>query len=214
MTAIKTRRSRSLVLEDIDWQTYSRLLRIFAERPSIRLAYDRGRLEIMSPLRKHEKLNRSLGRFVFILADELDLPMESGGSSTYRRRKKLRGLEPDDSYWIANASKVRNKDRIDLKVDPPPDIAIEVDLTHSSLNRMDIYAALNVPEIWRYADSSLAFLILGEEGKYAEGGSLSFPGLKASDLVPFLAQLGVMDEIALFREFREWVRQRIAEGWK
>jgi len=206
--------ARRLRLDDIDWQAYTRLLKVFAERPSIRLAYDRGRLEIMSPLPEHESDADMLGRFVVVLTEELELPIKSGRSTTYRKRLKQRGLEPDNSYWIANEPAVRAKRRIDLKTDPPPDLAIEVDVTHSSLNRMGIYAALQVPEVWRLDENELRFLILGEDGKYQEGPSRSFPGLRASDLPPFLALPGQLEENALVRQFRAWVRQRIAENWK
>jgi Uma2 family endonuclease len=214
MNAIKNRASRRMLLEDIDWQTYSRLLRVFAGRRSIRLTYRRGRLEIRSTHWKHKCANYFLGRFAITLTEEFGLPICTGGSTTYRRRKKMCGLEPDNSYWIANESKVRTNDRINLKVDPPPDLAIDVDVASSSLDRMAIYASLKVPEVWRYDDGTLAFLILSTEGKYAEEGSLSFPGLKSSDLLPFLAKTYVMEENALVREFRAWLRQRITEGWK
>src|ERR1700678_1868187 len=105
MTTVLSPRSTSLLLEDIDWQTYTRLLRIFANRRSIRLTYDRGRLEIMSPRRDHEIDNVMLDRFIFVLAEETGIKINSGGSTTYRRRRKKRGLEPDDSYWIANEAK-------------------------------------------------------------------------------------------------------------
>src|SRR5437899_1434050 len=99
--------AKHLLLTDIDWRTYSRLLRVFAERPSIRLTYDRGKLEIMSPLLEHESGADLLGRFVVVLTEEFDLPIKSGRSTTFRQRRKKRGLEPDNSYWIANEPKVR-----------------------------------------------------------------------------------------------------------
>src|SRR5262245_3005026 len=113
-----------LLLDNVDWGTYTRFLRLFAERPGYRLTYDRGVLEIMSPLLRHDREGRFLGRLVVTLTEELGLPVLSGGSTTFRRRKKKRGLEPDDCFWIANESRIRDKDRIDLRVDPPPDLAI------------------------------------------------------------------------------------------
>ena len=213
-TAMLSPPSQSMLLEDVDWPTYSRLLRVFADRCSVRLTYDRGRLEIMSPRREHEIDNKLLDRFVFILAEELGVEINSGGSTTYRSRRRRRGLEADNSYWIANEPKVRGKRRIDLKVDPPPDLAIEVDLTNSCLDRLSIYAKLKVPEVWRLSGNSLAFLILGEEGDYSEGASVAFPYLKPEDLLRFLALYEQTGEIALVRQFRAWVRQRIAENWQ
>ena len=203
----------------------------------------------MSPRREHEIDNKLLDRFVFILAEELGMEINSGGSTTYRSRRKRRGIEADNSYWIANEAKVRGKRHINLQVDPPPDLAIEVDLTnssldrltrpailslpvaefariqpaeelnsgefsYSSLDRLSIYAKLNVPEVWRLVDKSLAFLILGPDGTYAEGASLSFPMVKSADLLQFLARYEQTGEIALARQFRAWVRQRIADNWQ
>ncbi len=143
-----------------------------------------------------------------------DLPVKAGRSTTFRKRRKRRGLEPDNSYWIANEAHVRGKDEIDLRVDPPPDLAIEVDVTHSSLDRMGIYAKLGVAEVWRLADGQLTFHLLQAKGAYTTGPSRAFPGLNASDLLPFLDLRKQTDETSLVRQFRAWVRQRIADGWK
>jgi Uma2 family endonuclease len=204
----------SLVLEDIDWRMYSRLLRVFAERPAIRLTYDRGRLEIMSPLLQHEVYADLLGRFVVVLTEELGLPIQAGRSTTLRRRRKRRGVEPDHSWWIAHAKEMQGRLELDLKRDPPPDLAVEIDVTHGSLDRMSIYAALGVPEVWRLAEDGLAFHLLQPSGSYVAGPSSTFPGLAAADLGPFLALRAKTDENDMVRQFRAWVRQRIADGWK
>jgi Uma2 family endonuclease len=215
MSTVQTSPVRSFVMEDVDWRTYSRLLRIFEDRPAVRLAYDRGRLEIMSPRPEHEYNKSIFGYFVFILADELGLKFRPGGSTTYRRRRKKRGIEPDDSWWIASESRVRGKLKINLKVDPPPDLAVEVDLTNSSLDRLHIYAALKIPEVWRLDGGCVTFQLLGTDGKYAEASeSLSFPGLKPGDLMHFLALAPHTEAMDLLHQFRAWVRQRIADGWK
>src|SRR5207249_86588 len=109
------------------WNEYSRMLRFFAERPGYRLTYDRGTLEIMSPLFEHEFGADLLGRFVVVLTEEMGLPLQAGRSTTFRSRRMRRGLEADHSWWIAHALQIRGKRRIDLRVDPPPDLAIEVD---------------------------------------------------------------------------------------
>jgi Uma2 family endonuclease len=202
---------RRIVLHDIDWRTYSRLLRLFAERPSIRMAYDRGDLELMSPLFDHESIADLLGRFVVVLTEELGLPVKAGRSTTLRRRRQRRGVEPDNSWWIANEPRVRGRTRIDLRTDPPPDLAVEVDLTSSSLDRMGIYAALGVPEVWRWDEPALTFHVLGPNRRYAEASrSLAFPLLAPTDLLPFLAlRTTPVDENAIVRQFRAWVRSRL-----
>jgi Uma2 family endonuclease len=195
------------VLHDIDWGTYTRLLRAFERRRGFRLTYDRGTLEIMSPLWEHERPAYLLGMFIDVTVQELQLPYEPGRSVTLRRRRKSRGLEPDNCYWIASAGRLAGKTHLDLRVDPPPDLAIEMDVTHSSLDRMSIYAALGIPEVWRVTSEDLTFNIL-EAGVYqARTHSLSFPQLASADLLAFLTQLGHTGTTALVVQFRDWVRQ-------
>jgi Uma2 family endonuclease len=198
------------VLYDIDWKTYTRLLRVFEKSGRrLRLTYDRGTLEIMSPLWVHEAHAKLLGRFIDVLTEELNLPCRLGGSVTLRRRRKQRGLEPDNCYWIASAPILQGKRDLDLRVDPPPDLAIEVDVTSSSISRMGIYSALGVPEIWRLSTGGIAFHIL-EAGAYqVRSNSLSFPQLASADLVPFLAQWGQDDDATIVRHFRDWVKQQL-----
>jgi Uma2 family endonuclease len=213
MPTVPVRRATSqwLLLNNIDWPTYTRLLRIFAERPAARLAYDRGTLEIIGPLYEHDFDADLLGRLVVTLTEELALPIASGGSTALRRRGKQRGLEPDRCYWITNEPRVRGKRRLDLRVDPPPDLALEVDVTHSSLNRMRIYAALRVPEVWRLESLKLMFHVLGGDGNYSESSySRAFPLVTPADLTRFLALRATHDANSIVRQFRAWVRQLIA----
>lgn len=208
IVARSIRRSPAL-LYDIDWPTYSGLLRAFETQRGFRLTYDRGMLEIMSPLWEHEGPSGLLGLFIHVLTEELNLPCRLGGSLTLRRRRKRRGLEPDKCYWIANAPRMQGKRQLNLRVDPPPDLAVEVDVTSSSLDRMGIYAVLGVPEIWRWSTGGLAFHLL-ENGAYqVRPNSLSFPQLAAVDLVPFLVLWGQTDDVSITRQFREWVRQQM-----
>jgi Uma2 family endonuclease len=200
---------QQLVLYDVDWPMYERLLHIFAERPAVRLTYDRGVLEIMSPSSAHEGDAYLLGRFVDVVTEELGMPVKAGRSTTFRRRRKRRGLEPDNSYWIANEPRVRGKRDIDLRTDPPPDLAIEVDITHSSVDRMSIYAAFGVPEVWRLTEEGLSFNVLQPNGRYAESPtSKSFPLVTPADLTRILALRGQVDENAVVAQFRQWVRQQ------
>jgi Uma2 family endonuclease len=201
-----------VVLSDIDWRTYSRLLRTFAERPGIRLTYDHGNLEIMAPLLKHDNDGWILGALVFALTDELGLPVMPGGSTTLRRRLKQRGIEADACFWIANVPRMAGRRQLDLRTDPPPDLAIEIDVTHSSLDRLGIYAALGVPEVWRLVGDTLTFHVLGLDGSYIEShASRSFPLVTPADLLNFLRQVRQIGDVnAVLRQFRDWVRQRRA----
>lgn len=199
----------SVVLEGIDWRTYSRLLRIFAERPRVRLTYDRGSLEILSPVLGHNDDGRFLGDLVYVLTDELDLPLKRGGSTRMRRQLRRRGIEADECFWIANAALMKGKRRLNLRTDPPPDLAIEVDVSRSSLDRLAIYAALKVPEVWRLEGESLTFYVLGPDGTYLVADkSQSFPLLGSDIVLQFLARAREAgDENPVLKEFRQWVRQ-------
>jgi Uma2 family endonuclease len=199
-----------LILYGVPWRTYERALRTFSDRPGVRLAYDRGALEIMTLSHEHENRGRLLARLVVALTEELDLPLKEGGSTTFRRRRRQRGIEPDDCYWIANEAIVRSKDKIDLRYDPPPDLALEIDVTRSSIDRLSIYAALRIPEVWRQQGQVLDFHILGSDGKYAVcSTSRAFPTIASADLLPFIAMRGQLDANAIVRQFRTWVRQHL-----
>src|SRR6266446_9193651 len=114
LPAVSVAPSQSVILHAVSWQTYTRLLKSLADR-HIRLTYDRGVLEIMTLSHEHENAGYFLGRLAVTLTEELSLPIKGGGSTTLRRRKKLRGLEPDDCYWIQNEPSVRGKKTIDLR---------------------------------------------------------------------------------------------------
>jgi len=199
---------QSLLLDNVDWRTYLRFLRLFSERPGFRLTYDRGVLEIMSPSGRHDHFACLLARFVEVLTEELGLTIKSGRTTTFRRRRARRGLEPDNSYWIASEPRVRSVDEVDLRVNPPPDLCIEVDITRSSLNRMSIYATLGVPEVWRLDEQGLTFHALQANRRYlAVDRSLAFPHLSPDDVMRFLGLRLQEEENAIVRQFREWVRQ-------
>jgi Uma2 family endonuclease len=202
-----------VVLHGVAWDEYTRLLWAFAERPSVRLTYDRGELEIMAPLYRHDNPSRFLGHMVRVLTEEFNLPLACGGSTTLRRRRRQRGLEADECFWIANEARIRGRRHVNLRTDPPPDLAIEVDVTNSSLNRMSIYAALQVPEVWRLDNGGLSFHVLQANGRFAPSPvSRSFPQICSTDLTSFFALLGQQEENEILRQFRAWVRQQVAPG--
>jgi Uma2 family endonuclease len=203
-----------LLLSNVDWQTYTRLLHIFAERPGFRLTYDQGELEIMSPSMEHDDDARFLGDLVFVLTEELGLPLKRGGSTTLRRRLRQQGIEADECFWIANAHRMGGRRRLDLRTDPPPDLAIEVDVSHSSMDRLGIYAALGVPEVWRLDGDVLIFYILDAARAYqTAGASRSFPLVTPADLLNFLQQARQAgDENVVVHQFRDWIRQRRASA--
>jgi Uma2 family endonuclease len=213
MSTVKFPSGQRLVLYGVSWREYERMLRAFAHRRAVRLTYDRGTLELMTLSHKHENRSYLLARLVDALTEEMALAVKGGGSTTFKRRKGQRGLEADSCWWIAGEPLVRGKDVIDLRIDPPPDLAMEIEITRSALNRMAIYAAIRVPEVWRYDGKSLTFHVLGANGRYTESANrLAFPQLTPADLLPFLNLRGQVDENAIVRQFRAWARQRFGSG--
>jgi Uma2 family endonuclease len=198
------------LLSGIDWKTYSRLLHLFAECPSLRLTYDRGELEMSLRLMSFDGDGRVLCVLMFILTEELGLPLKHGGSTTLRLWREQRGIEADESFWIAGAPQMAGRRRLDLKRDPPPDLAVEADVNRGSLDRLGIYASLGVPEVWRLEGDVLTFHVLGTDGTYAEAAtSRSFPFLKSADVLLFLQEAReASDQNVVTRKLRGWVRKQ------
>ncbi len=198
-----------VVLKNISWQTYESLLKDLAEQAGVRLTYDRGTLEIMRPLAPHESSKKILGRFVETVSEELDIEIRSLGSLTCRREDLERGLEPEQCYYIENESVVRNLEQINFNQDPPPDLVIKIDITSSSINRMELYAALGVSEVWRYDESRLVFYQLqGEEYVECEV-SPKFPFLRPVEVIRFLEMQKDVGETSMIKAFRRWVKSQI-----
>jgi Uma2 family endonuclease len=201
-----------ILLSGISWETFERL-RDETDAAGQRryFTYDDGDLEIMSPLPKHERVKELIGKLLTLYAIERRIPIASLGQTTWKRHDLLKALEPDQCFYVQSELAVRGKDDIELPKDPPPDLAVEVDITSRSLNRQKIYAALGVAEIWRYDGKGLHFLCL-KSGQYAPAEkSLAFPELHPSDLFPFIEMRLTHDEIALLVAWQEWLRQRAAE---
>jgi Uma2 family endonuclease len=197
-----------LVLDGVSWELYEHLLKEVGSRP-LRLTYDNGELEIMSPLPQHELAKIALGDFVKAMIEELDLPRAGFGSTTFRRRLKKKGLEPDDCFYIQSYSRIVGKKRITIPRDPPPDLAIEIDITHRSIPRLPIYAALGVPEVWRYDGRKLQCLVLDKQEYRASEFSRVFPKLRVSHLLPFLRMVEEdFNQTAAVKALRAWLRKQ------
>lgn len=187
-----------VVLHDVSWELYTSLLREAEER-HLRLTYDDGTLEIMSPLPKHESRKTLVGRMIETMTEELDIPISSFGSTTFRRKKLRKGAEPDECYYVQNEPVVRGRSDIGLKKGPPPDPAVEVDDRRRLVKKEPIYAALGVPGVWRLERKGLVSLWRTDEGGYEPHA--------ASRAFPFLAMLPSSEENSLIRAWREWVRR-------
>ncbi|HCF25969.1 MAG TPA: hypothetical protein DEV81_01815 [Cyanobacteria bacterium UBA11049] len=211
-TTTLTQAANRLLLKNISWQTYEALLKDLESQRGIRLTYDRGLLEIMTPLAPHERNSRLIGRLVEALTEELNIEICSLGSLTCKREDLARGLEPDECYYIQNESVVRHLEQINLDRDPPPDLVVEIDITSSSINRLALYASLGVPEVWRYDGSQLIIYQL-QDGEYLVcASSPTFPQLTSSEIIRFLELRKTTGETTLIRLFREWVRNQLQQG--
>lgn len=201
-----------LVLDGVSWSTYEALLADL-EHGGIRLTYDQGRLEIVSPSRQHEWFAGLIGRMIEAMTEELDIPIRSTRSWTLRLELKRRGLEADESYYVANEPKVRGREDLSLDRDPPPDLAIEVEISSPWIEKIPIYAELGVPEVWRYDGRRLRVELLQADGTYAASPtSAAFPFLPVEKLEAFLARRADTDETTWIRRFRAWVRKELADA--
>jgi Uma2 family endonuclease len=186
---------------------------VIGERP-LRVTFDQGEIEVMSLSSRHERAKTRMHDLVGVLTIELDIDKVCAGSMTCRNKAMLRALEPDDCYWIANEPSVRDREEIDLDVDPPPDLTMEIEITRSALNRMGIYATLKVPEVWRWDGETLTVHLLSSRGVYrVSKSSKAFPFLPMGDFAGFLTRTD-LSETKLLRAFRTWVREHREEWGK
>jgi Uma2 family endonuclease len=197
----------SVVLYDVSWETYERLLNAFENR-RLPHTYSNGALEIMSPTQYHDWLKGFVGRLIEAAALELDIPIKGIGSTTLRRQMKEKGLEPDECYYVRNEMRVRGKRTLNLKTDPPPDLAVEIEVSRKVLDRLDAYAKLGVPEIWRLDGKSVTFLKLTREKYRPIKRSLAFPTIGPDDILRFTSLMEKEDENSIVRQFIKWLHDK------
>lgn len=211
MTAVitKPREENIVKLNPLSWSTFNHLLDELGNKRNQRLTYYNNILEIMSPLGLHENNNRFIESLIFVIADELGLSLKKFGSLTLKSSQFQQAVEPDSCYYLGNEPKVRNKQQIDLTIDPPPDLVLEIDITSGSLHKLPIYANLGVPEIWRYDGEKLTVFILEKDiNNYQEiDRSPTFPFLSLN-VVPELIKQSLIDgETAVLRTFRKSLKE-------
>jgi Uma2 family endonuclease len=193
------------VLENIRWETYERLLRD-TEAQKLRLTYDQGRLTIVSPTHKHDKVKTLIGQMIELTALEFRIPVAYFGSATWRREDVWKGLEADECYYIANEAIVRGKEEIDLALDPPPDLAVEVEITHQDIDRFNLYAAIGVRELWHFRNEHLRGFQL-EGGAYVPiEKSIGLPMIRPTELERFLRMRETTDVTSIMVAFQEWLQ--------
>ncbi len=205
---VRVEPEQRVVIRNASWELYQGLLEARGDAGAPRFYYSQGILEIMSPGVDHEKTNRTLAQIVELVALGLGVDVQNLGSTTFDREDLDRGFEPDSCFYVQNEERIRGKDRVDLSVDPPPDLVIEVDITSPSLNKLPIYATLGVPEAWRYRRGRMQVLVLQEEG-YAEAErSLAFPVLTADVLSRFLDRSKAAGRAEWSNKVLDWARDQ------
>ncbi|MDQ2855897.1 MAG: Uma2 family endonuclease [Acidobacteriota bacterium] len=195
---------------NVSWDTYERLLADLSDCSAPRLTYDRGELEIKSPTPKHEKVNRAIEILVSTLASEMQIEVASLGSTTFKREDIDRGFEPDSCFYITNEMRIRGKDQLDLKVDPPPDVVFEVDITKSSINKQSLWAKFDVPEVWRYDGNTVRIFTLVEGAYVASLQSRALPALSSEVLTGFVTDCLTITRVQWMKKLTEWARQQKA----
>lgn len=195
----------------VPWAVYLRLSNRRDDSGSrVRITFDRGNIELMSPKFRHEKPSHRLGLLIHSLAKTFGCKLASARSTTLQEEQAEQGLEPDNCFYIANAPAILTVEDIDLTIHPPPDLAIEVDVSRSSVPKEPIYATMGVPELWRHDKGTVIIRLLSQEGTYVTSStSRSFPKVTAEDLKALLDQTAVLDDIDAEEHFRAWAKTLI-----
>ncbi|MEL7506223.1 MAG: Uma2 family endonuclease [Cyanobacteria bacterium J06554_1] len=201
---------KRVVLPNVTWHGYQKVLQALPETRAARLTYDCGVLEISMPLEEHERASELIGLFIRILVVELGLRLKSMRSTTLDRADLDKGAEPDNAYYIQNQPKVAGK-TVDLKIDPPPDIVVEVDITHTDIDKNRLYASLGVPEFWRFDGEVWRIYCLVNNVYEETETSPTFRFVEKENLYRFLEE-AQQDEVEAEINLRSWVRDFISEG--
>ncbi len=195
-----------LIQHGVSWNDYEELLRAVGDAPGQHISFDDGTLQIMTLSFKHEKYVRLIERIIDRLSARLRIKVLSYGSATMKKEREQKGAEPDACFYVQSAELVGKKEEIDLNVDPPPDVVVEIDLHHESISKTPIYAALGVPEFWRYDGDSVTIYHLREGQYVASEASESLPLLTGAVLTEFLARIPKEDQYEILLAFEEWLK--------
>jgi len=197
-----------------DWDGYQRFLAARGEDyPALKISYNRGVLELMTVSMEHERFKKLLARLVELLSFALDWEITCCGQMTINRADLDRGFEPDECYYIQNGTKMKGVRKLDLDRDPPPDLAIEIEVSRSLSNRIDIYGAIKIPEIWRYDGETLTVQLLQPDGAYQETStSLAFPKLDLEIVRSVLSEARADSENRALRRFHSWIGKNMTSS--
>jgi len=197
-----------LIRENVSWEEYEDLLEQVGEATWLRIAYDDGTLEIMTVGPKHEKFATFIEGLVGVIRLRLRMNIVFFGSSTMRKEKKRKGIEPDVCFYVQTAEALGNRMDLDFEKDPPPDVAVEVDVTRHSISKFGIYAGLGVPEVWIYDGKELKVHLLEQDEYLPAIESQALPILSGPILSKFLSQLREAGELQAILAFDDWLQSQ------
>jgi Uma2 family endonuclease len=204
MTTVATPITHRMILCGISWHTYQQLAADLGEQP-VRLAYDQGTLELMTPSFEHERLNRLLADIIQAIAFGKEIPIEHAGSTDFHREDVERGFQPDSCFYLGdNVRVIEGKKRLDVSIDPPPDLVVEVDVTNRSLNKLPLYATIGVPEVWRFESEHVILYRRSGETYQEVYTSVVLEGVTADDVLRFVQLAYEMPRKALFFHIMQW----------
>lgn len=194
------------------WETYERLLADDEGRRVPRMTYDQGVLELVTPSMPHEVDAATIARFVDIVAAILGFPIRSVGSTTFLRQDLERGFEPDASFYVQNEARIRGQRQVDLSVDPPPDLVLEMEMSRSALDKLALFASMGIPEVWR-CDGERVTILVRDGSTYGESSaSRALPVLTSDVLTRFLHESRTMLSPDWFQAVGDWAREQRAQA--
>jgi Uma2 family endonuclease len=197
-----------VVLHHVAWDTYERLLADDEERRIPRMTYDQGVLELVTPSMPHEVDADTIADLVKIVAANLGIPIRSVASTTFRRKDLERGFEADASFYIQHEERIRGLREVDLSVDPPPDLVLEMEMSRSALDKLVLFASMGIPEVWRSDGERITIYVLDQD-RYRESSTSSvLPALTREVLTRFLAASRTMLSHEWFQAVSAWAREQ------
>lgn len=196
----------TVTFHGVSWEEYEQLLEKLGEETGLRVSYNHGTLNIMTLSSEHEGYARFFDSLMTVIRLRLGLNVRSFGSTTMRQPAWQKGNEPDACFYVQSAPAIGNKMQIDFATDPPPDIAVEVDIHHDSRDKFSIYAALGVPEIWRYDGEQVTIRHLRQDDYVSAETSQALPMLTAGVLTEYLGRMQQEGEFAAILAFDEWLQ--------
>jgi Uma2 family endonuclease len=201
-----------VILHNVSWDTYERLLADDSERTVPRIAYDRGVMELVTPSMPHDEDADTIAALVRIVTAQLGIPFRSAGGTTFRRADLARGFEADASFYIQNEERIRGKRQVDLTVDPPPDIVLEMEMSRSAFDKLPLFAGMGIPEVWR-CDGQRVVILIRDGDDYREAPrSAAVPVLTGEVLTRFLALSRTELSPAWFRTVSAWAQAQAEQA--